>query len=312
LSLRFAFQGLRLHPKLPFKQRAVNGWKEPFQDLTKTIPRCYFPEMQGNRYHHLGWHHGVQLFEASFSRQTFTRHAHEGFAIGAIAAGAGGYICRGESMTLPAGSLSLMNPEEPHTGHAATNHVRYNMLYASEEAVRAILDLKELRGFNQVAPRDHGLRLARALGGLARFLNMPASADRNLAVEEAVHDVLSVAFTRYGRADLRSPGREPAAVGLVRARAMAAVESGEPLTLDDLAAEANLSVSYLIRSVRRATGMTPHALIVQARVDHAQRLLLNGVPAAEAAHEAGFCDQAHLIRQFRRHYGVTPGALRRH
>lgn len=268
--------------------------------------------MQRNLYHHLGWHHGIDLFEAAFSTQTFCRHAHEGFAIGAIAEGAGGYLCRGESMVLPAGSLSLMNPEEPHTGHAAAGRVRYNMLYVSENAVRAILALRHLRGFSAIAPQDRGLRLTRSLAALAHRLNTRDAADWQIAVEEAVHDVLVQAFTHYGGAEPRAAGREPVAVRLVRARIAASVGTGERLTLADLAGEAGLNVSYLIRSVKRATGLTPHAHVVQARVDHARRMLLSGTPAAEAAIAAGFCDQAHLIRQFRRHCGVTPGALIRH
>ncbi len=43
--------------------------------------------MTANRYHHLSWLNGVDLFEAAFSSQTFSRHAHEGFSIGAIAEG---------------------------------------------------------------------------------------------------------------------------------------------------------------------------------------------------------------------------------
>ena len=133
--------------------------------------------MQRNRYHHLEWLNGIDFFEAAFSTQTFTRHAHEGFAIGAIAEGAGGYLCRGESMVLPAGSLSLMNPEEAHTGHAAAERVRYNMLYASEAAVRAVLGLRTLRGFAEIAPRDRDFRLSQALTRLAECLNSPQMAD---------------------------------------------------------------------------------------------------------------------------------------
>ncbi|RDD68530.1 AraC family transcriptional regulator [Paracoccus versutus] len=268
--------------------------------------------MQANRYHHLGWHHGIELFEAAFSHQTFGRHAHEGFAIGAIAEGAGGYVCRGETMVLPAGTLSLMNPEEPHTGHAAADRVRYTMLYASEAAVRAVLGLRVLRGFAAIAPRDRGLRLGRALAHLAHCLNASPSPDWRLAAEEAAHGALALAFGQYGRAELRPAGDEPAAVRAVRARIAAGVEAGEALALADLAAEVGLNPSYLIRSMRRATGLTPHAHVLQARIGHARRLLLEGVPAAEAAVAAGFCDQAHLIRQFRRHLGVTPGALLRH
>ena len=143
--------------------------------------------MQANRYHHLGWYHGIELFEAAFSHQTFGRHAHEGFAIGAIAEGAGGYVCRGETMVLPAGTLSLMNPEEPHTGHAAADRVRYTMLYASEAAVRAVLGLRVLRGFAAIAPRDRGLRLGRALAHLAHCLNAPPSPGNRPDAPHASH-----------------------------------------------------------------------------------------------------------------------------
>lgn len=267
--------------------------------------------MLKNRYHHLSWHHGIELFEAALSTQTFGRHAHEGFAIGAIADGAGGYFCRGENMVLPAGSLSLMNPEEAHTGRAATGRVRYNMLYVSEAAVREVLGLRSLRGFAEIAPQDRGFRLTKALDRLAGWVN-GKSTDQRLLIEEAVHEVLKQAFGNYGRAELRQPGREPAAIRAALDRIRDAVAQGEELRLTDLALGVGLSPSYLIRSTVRATGLTPHGHVLRARLSYARRLLLDNTPAAEAAIAAGFCDQAHLIRQFRRQFGVTPGALIRH
>ena len=268
--------------------------------------------MQHNRYHHLGWHHGIEVFEASFSTQTFGRHSHEGFAIGAIAEGAGGYDCRGESVVLPAGSLSLLNPDEAHTGRAVADRVRYNMVYATEEAVRASLGLRNLTGFRDVAPRDRDLKVARSLQLLADRLNAARGPDWQLAVEEAMHDVLARTFACYAGAPLRRPGREPGMVCALRERIEAGVTAGERLNLEDLARETGFTPSYLIRSFARATGMTPHGYVVQRRIRLARNLMLDNVPAAEAALAAGFCDQAHMIRQFRRHYGVSPGVLIRH
>lgn len=268
--------------------------------------------MDGNRYHHLGWHHGIEVYEAAFSRQTFSRHAHAGFAIGAIQDGVGGYVCRGARMVLPTGTLSLMNPEEPHTGHAAAGHLRYTMLYVSEAATGAVLDTSAVRGFRSVAPVDAGGTVGRALSDLAARLNAPAGPDCRLAVEEAVHAALTMVFARHGGARLRPAGREPAAVARMKERIAAGVETGERLTVAELAAEVGLHPATLIRSCARATGLTPHAHVVRRRLAEARRLLLAGMPAAEVAVTAGFCDQAHMIRQFRRHLGVTPGALIRH
>lgn len=268
--------------------------------------------MTKGRYHHLSWLYGVEVFEADLRSQTFGRHSHEGFAIGAIAAGVGGYRLRGANVLLPQGSLSLMNPDEAHTGHAASGELRYDMLYASEEAVRALLGLRDLAGFADVAPEDRGGALARRLTYLAAALNTDRATDRRLAIEEGVQSVLAATFVRHGRAELRPPGREPRAVTELRERIAAAVEEGTSLSLGDLAAAIGLHPSYLVRSVRQSTGLTPHAMVIQRRVWRARDLLGVGMPAAQAAITAGFSDQAHMIRMFRRHFGVTPGAMIRH
>jgi AraC-like DNA-binding protein len=53
-------------------------------------------------------------------------------------------------------------------------------------------------------------------------------------------------------------------------------------------------------------------MVLKARVEHAHHLMMDQTPAAEAAVMSGFYDQAHLIRQYRRHFGVTPGAVIQH
>jgi AraC-like DNA-binding protein len=50
---------------------------------------------------------------------------------------------------------------------------------------------------------------------------------------------------------------------------------------------------------------------VQERVRRAKALLRAGRTPAEAAAEAGFSDQSHLTRHFKRLLGFTPGRYRR-
>ncbi|PID35076.1 MAG: AraC family transcriptional regulator, partial [Rhodobacterales bacterium] len=88
--------------------------------------------------------------------------------------------------------------------------------------------------------------------------------------------------------------------------------TGADLSLSDLAAVAGLSPSYLVRSFARAYGMTPHAWLIQCRVNIARDRLLAGASGVEAALEAGFCDQSHMIRHMRRFLGVTPRGIKRH
>ena len=86
--------------------------------------------------------------------------------------------------------------------------------------------------------------------------------------------------------------------------------SGGDLTADDLAAAAGCSRYAAYRAFRQAYGLSPSDYQRQLRVRAARRLLSAGVAPASAAAEAGFADQAHLTRWFRRYYGVTPAAYR--
>ncbi|MBV8432231.1 MAG: helix-turn-helix transcriptional regulator, partial [Solirubrobacterales bacterium] len=91
---------------------------------------------------------------------------------------------------------------------------------------------------------------------------------------------------------------------LIRARYAA------DLTADDLAEAASCSRYAAYRAFRASYGLAPSEYQRQLRVRAARRLLSLDVPPAAAAAEAGFADQAHLTRWFRRYYGITPGAYR--
>ena len=64
--------------------------------------------------------------------------------------------------------------------------------------------------------------------------------------------------------------------------------------------------SHLSRAFGLAFGLPPHRYVTGRRVDHARRLLLDGIAPAAVAAQAGFHDQAHLTRHFRRVLGTTP------
>jgi AraC-like DNA-binding protein/mannose-6-phosphate isomerase-like protein (cupin superfamily) len=76
------------------------------------------------------------------------------------------------------------------------------------------------------------------------------------------------------------------------------------------AARAGMSREGFSRLFARHHGMPPHAFWLMARLNHARGLLRAGEGIAEVAAEAGFSDQSHLGRWFRRAFGITPGRYR--
>jgi AraC-like DNA-binding protein/transcriptional regulator with XRE-family HTH domain len=96
-----------------------------------------------------------------------------------------------------------------------------------------------------------------------------------------------------------------------RARAYLDEQYDRDVPLDELAAFAGTSRFALLRWFSTEVGLPPHSYQLQVRVERARRLLAQGLPGAEVAAAVGFGDQSHLIRQFRRHEGVTPGEFAR-
>jgi AraC-like DNA-binding protein len=78
------------------------------------------------------------------------------------------------------------------------------------------------------------------------------------------------------------------------------------ISLQELAAMVALSPYHLVRAFRHAYGLPPHAYQIQSRLRVARDLLKNGLPVALAAQEAGFHDQSHFHRHFKKAMGITP------
>jgi transcriptional regulator GlxA family with amidase domain len=86
----------------------------------------------------------------------------------------------------------------------------------------------------------------------------------------------------------------------------------ESVSLDDMAAHANMSTRNFTRRFTAETGMTPARWLQAARVDHARELLEASDESVDRVGRlAGLGTPANFRRIFIRHVGVTPGAYRR-
>ena len=81
------------------------------------------------------------------------------------------------------------------------------------------------------------------------------------------------------------------------------------LSLQDLAAIAQLSQYHFCRAFKRSTGLSPHRYLIQQRIERVKQLLKQrSMTLAEIAVACGFTHQSHLHRHFKRSTGVTPTA----
>jgi AraC-like DNA-binding protein len=78
-------------------------------------------------------------------------------------------------------------------------------------------------------------------------------------------------------------------------------------SLQEHLAGLGVGYDYLSRAFKRVYGVRPTVYANAMRVERAKRMLLDGLPSAEAAQRSGFNDAGYFSRVFRRLVGVTPG-----
>jgi AraC-like DNA-binding protein len=81
----------------------------------------------------------------------------------------------------------------------------------------------------------------------------------------------------------------------------------EPLSLSKLAQSGGFSVYYFARRFKQFTGLSPKQYVLRKRLEHAYTLLRQGrTTVSEVAYQTGFTDQSHLVRYFKKCWGLTP------
>ncbi len=86
----------------------------------------------------------------------------------------------------------------------------------------------------------------------------------------------------------------------------------EPLSMDRLAEEAQVSKYHLSRLFRQVTGCAPYAYLLDVRFAAAAQLLVDtDLTVAQVARRCGFAGAAHFSAAFGRRHGMSPQAYRR-
>jgi AraC-like DNA-binding protein len=93
---------------------------------------------------------------------------------------------------------------------------------------------------------------------------------------------------------------------LLRVRDLIAADPAIRRSARELEAAANLDRWTLARQFRAAFGTSPSRFRTMRQLDGARCMMRAGRSLAETALEAGFADQSHMTRQFKRACGLTP------
>ena len=106
-----------------------------------------------------------------------------------------------------------------------------------------------------------------------------------------------------------SPAEDYALVS--RAIALISLDYREQPSLDDLACTLGVTPDHLSRTFRAWAGLSPKAFLQAVTLDHAKRLLGEGLPLLDASMELGLSGPGRLHDLFVTHEAMSPGAFKR-
>ena len=187
--------------------------------------------------------------------------------------------------------------------YAAEVHVCCQVFHADVAIIQTGLD-----GFLETGDEDgKGSRLFRPSP-----LPLPISEGSEYSQGKKEADELSTPLTyREGQG---GGSEESASVPVFITRFKEAVEArlaDSDASVEDLAADMNLSRVQLYRKVKATTGSSPVELLRTARLNRGYQLLLTtDLSISEVAYQVGFTAPSYFTKCFKEEYGLLPGDIK--
>ncbi|WP_018692999.1 AraC family transcriptional regulator [Algicola sagamiensis] len=249
---------------------------------------------------------GMEMVNASFETQTFSRHVHEGYTIGLIEKGAQRFYRSGDHHIAPSGSIILVNADDVHDGEKATeNGWSYRALYPLPEMFQHIS--KDIYQGKDYTPyfQESVLTIPSLSFQLEQLFFLIEQGETQLQLQSALYALIADLLYQATHQDYPTTYSKNQTT-LLRVREYILSYPQTELSLLELANMAHLSQYHFLRQFKKTFGLTPHQFQIQTRLKMAKGLLKTGLSPAQVAVDCGFHDQSHLTRHFKKSTGTTP------
>ncbi len=244
----------------------------------------------------------------------FKPHIHDRYVVWLNTGCGEHYSLKGEADILQPGYISIFEPELVHANHPCAGDKRHLCSFYVEPKFFDDLAIQcndgghPSYGFERKTVKDRELWTQLALLHRNFF-----SESRISDLDSNVIEIFISLLTRHGSARLKDPSgrKHPSFHTTLDSRVNQAIDYfhanlAHEIRLKDLAGILGCTQFHLIRLFRTHKGLSPHAFLLQLRLEHARSLLEKGSPIAETSAASGFSDQSHLTRAFKTRYGLTP------
>jgi AraC-like DNA-binding protein len=249
---------------------------------------------------------GLSLYTVPQGLHQHDLHAHDSLAVIMLTHDRKTYHVEGKHLRVLTGQIAIANPGELHgCEYVGSQPWAHRTWYLSAELVTM---LSVEIGLKRIAEITHSVIDCSRTRNFLLDAHHACDTGNELDQEAAAVEAMSVLLGRYGSERVATnalvskaaASRVAIYIDLLDANARA------PLSLALLAEHASVGRYQVIRDFRQVLHMSPGDYLRYVRLKNARQLLRNGATLIEAAMDAGYSDQSHFSRVFKRVFGYTP------
>ena len=273
----------------------------------------------------------IEVHRLDRSHPLFREHAHghRFFEMIYIARGRGTHRLGARRIAVKPGDLFVVAPGEAHDARGMQATDAWLLLFTGDALQPGHSEADAFRAFTALPGELLLLAFLRPRGAAAGHLRVPADArasfvdllaglqrelaSRELGFAEAARARLTLLLVEAARLAAPLLDRVKVAHRPLVADVLRFIEARymRPISLVDVARAVGKSPAYLTDVVRRETGRSVLAWVIERRMADARRRLIETEQTiAEIADALGYSDESWFARQFRRANGATPTAFR--
>ena len=249
----------------------------------------------------------TQTSEHNFA---YGAHVHDLMEIIWVLSGSSEIVCRDRSYTMHRGDAVIIAPNEVHAG-GSYDHSSFS--FATLQIPRTLVEM--LFGYNYLYECVSPVLLVDGCFAETLYRELIYGLPKTLSLTDqltCLDDVLGRLFHARHSVAYPAVGTRTCHPAVRQAKSIINESYTESIDFCRLATEVKLHQRYLISLFKSMTGIPPHQYQIALRVDLARRLLESKLSLSNVASSAGFADQSHLNRHFKRIYNQTPGEFREH
>lgn len=229
-------------------------------------------------------------------------HSHEELSIGFVEQGSSRITCKSLDFQMDIDQVVLLPPDAIHLC-VPEKEGQFNFLvfYIDTQWFASVFGFDTHKLNPQVAPLNSEQK-KRKESFLDRF---PEMDDPFIAESETVQFIGWLLFDLMG---LDGPAIHPKIEPhqIQKVQTYLNEHFTEPIQLDELVRIYPKSKFSMIREFKKTYSLTPHAYLINLRINKAKPMLTQGESVAQTAVACGFFDQSHFVKVFRQYVGMNP------